>query len=189
MVCSQVENKHALRQDDDFQGLANLVKGLERMANLELRARTADITELQEIPLRRVLDDLRIVIDSDWTGIDGIVRWHLPEELPPVVADPHRLLQAFLNLAQNSHRAVQESRVRELDIAVCVRNDKALTKFVDSGPGVACPEQLFQPFQCAADGTGLGLYVSRALVRSYGGDIRFEPQANGASFVVELQVA
>jgi signal transduction histidine kinase len=189
LVCSQVEDRHGLAQDDDFQGLANLVKGLESMANLELRARAGDVTELQEVSLRRVLDDLRIVIESEWTGIDGIVRWHLPEELPSVVADPHGLLQAFLNLAQNSHRAVLEARVRELDIGVCVRDDKALTKFLDSGPGVACPEQLFQPFHYAADGTGLGLYVSRALVRNYGGDIRFEPQANGASFVVELQVA
>jgi C4-dicarboxylate-specific signal transduction histidine kinase len=31
--------------------------------------------------------------------------------------------------------------------------------------------------------------VSRAVVRSYGGDLRFEPQSKGASFVVELQVA
>jgi C4-dicarboxylate-specific signal transduction histidine kinase len=189
LVCSQVENRHALEQDDDFQGLANLVKGLERMANLQLRARAGDIAELEEVPLRRVLDDLRIVIESEWTGIDGTVHWRLPEELPSVVADPHGLLQAFLNLAQNSHRAVQESEVRELDITVRVEDGKALTKFGDSGPGVASPEQLFQPFQYAADGTGLGLYVSRALVRSYGGDIRFEPRANGACFVVELQMA
>jgi two-component system, LuxR family, sensor kinase FixL len=189
LVCSQVESKHGLDHDDDFQGLASLVKGLERMANLELRARAGDITELQEVSLRRVLDDLRIVIESEWTGIDGMVRWHLPKEPPSVVADPHGLLQAFLNLAQNSHRAVQESEVRQLDIAVFVQDGKALTKFLDSGSGVACPEQLFQPFQYAADGTGLGLYVSRALVRSYGGDIRYERQASGACFVVELQVA
>ena len=183
-----MEEKHELAQDDDFQGLANLVKGIERMANLELRARAREGSDMEEVPLQRVLDDLRIVIESEWTGIDGIVRWHLAQSLPNVLADPHGLLQAFLNLAQNSHRAVQMSSVRELDITACVQDGKALTRFVDSGPGVDCPERLFQPFQQAADGTGLGLYVSRALVRSYGGDIRFQRQPGGACFVVELKV-
>jgi two-component system, LuxR family, sensor kinase FixL len=188
LVCSQVEAKHGLAHDDDFRGLANLVKGIDRMANLELRARAGEAPDLEDVPLQRVLDDLRIVIESEWTGIDGIVRWHLPQSLPNVLADPHGLLQAFLNLAQNSHRAVQMSPVRELDITACVQDGKALTRFTDSGPGVDCPKRLFQPFQQAADGTGLGLYVSRALVRSYGGDIRFEPRASGTCFVVELQV-
>ena len=188
LVCAQVEEKHELAQYDDFQGLANLVKAIERMANLDLRARVREGPDMEEVPLQRVLDDLRIVIESEWTGIDGIVRWHLAQSLPNVLADPHGLLQAFLNLAQNSHRAVQMSSIRELDITACVQDGKALTRFVDSGPGVDCPERLFQPFQQAADGTGLGLYVSRALVRSYGGDIRFQPHPGGACFVVELQV-
>jgi C4-dicarboxylate-specific signal transduction histidine kinase len=34
----------------------------------------------------------------------------------------------------------------------------------------------------------MGLYVSRAMVRSYGGDLRFEPHPDGACFAVELQV-
>ena len=51
-------------------------------------------------------------------------------------------------------------------------------RFEDSGPGIAAPERLFQPFQQGAEGTGLGLYISRAVLRSYGGDLRFEPQSN-----------
>jgi hypothetical protein len=32
------------------------------------------------------------------------------------------------------------------------------------------------------------LYVSRAVIRSYGGDLRYEPTSTGCRFVVELQV-
>jgi two-component system sensor kinase FixL len=184
----QLRDTPSLAQDEDFQGLANLVKGLEKLANLELHARAGEAGDLEEVPLRRVLDDLRIVIESDWQGIDGIVRWLVPENLPSVLADPHGLLQALLNLAQNSHRAVQEGSVRELDITVSAQDGKALIRFQDSGPGIAIPDRLFQPFQQAADGTGLGLYVSRAVIRSYGGELRFESQAKGACFVIELQV-
>jgi two-component system sensor kinase FixL len=192
LVSSHLEEKRmddarSLAHDEDFQGLANLVKGLEKLASLELHARAGD-GDLEQVSLQRVLDDLRIVIESEWQGIDGVVRWCVPEKLPLVLADPHGLLQAFLNLAQNSHRAVQEGPVHELNISVVVQDSKALIRFQDSGPGIAFPERLFQPFQQAADGTGLGLYVSRAVVRSYGGELRFEPQAQGACFVIELQV-
>jgi two-component system sensor kinase FixL len=193
LVSSHLEEKEmndgrTLGIDEDFQGLANLVRGLQKLANLELHARSGEPGDLERVPLQRALDDLRIVIESEWQGIDGIVRWRLPEKLPLVLADPHGLLQAFLNLAQNSHRAVQEGSVRELDIGVDLQEGKALIRFQDSGPGIAFPERLFQPFQQAADGTGLGLYVSRAVVRSYGGELRFVPQTQGSCFVIELQV-
>src|SRR5207237_622615 len=125
--------------------------------------------------LREVLDDLRIVIESDWREIGGAVVWDLPAELPAVLGERHGLMQAFLNLAQNSHRAVQESSARELRISAGIKEGMAKVRFEDSGPGIEEPQRLFEPFQSRADGAGLGLYVSRALVRSYGGDLQFEP--------------
>jgi C4-dicarboxylate-specific signal transduction histidine kinase len=62
-------------------------------------------------------------------------------------------------------------------------------RFEDTGPGVADPEKLFQPFQPGAEGTGLGSYVTRAILRSYGGELRFEESDRGSCFVVELQAA
>jgi signal transduction histidine kinase len=75
-----------------------------------------------------------------------------------------------------------------LNIIVTVKDGWASIRFEDSGPGISNPERLFQPFQQGADGSGLGLYVSRAVVRSYGGELRFEPRAQGSCFVLELQV-
>ncbi len=188
LVCSQVEEKHNLGGDEDFQALVSLVSGLQKLANLELRARAREAAQLQEVPLQRVLDDLRIVIEAPWREIGGIVNWPAERKLPIVVADPQGLLQVFLNLAQNSLRAVQAGPRRELSIGVEQQAQKVLICFSDTGPGIAAPERLFQPFQHGSDGTGLGLYVSRAVVRSYGGELRYEPLANGSAFVIELQV-
>jgi signal transduction histidine kinase len=188
LLGAHVGRRHNLTLDEDFQALANLVKGLEKLADLKLQARSAEDPELEQIPLQSVLDDLRIVIESEWSDIDGTVRWRIPAKVPHVIADPHGLLQAFLNLAQNSLRAVRHSAERELEIAVCSQDGKAQIRFQDTGPGIPSPERLFQPFQEAAYGAGLGLYVSRAIVRGYGGDLRFEPRAAGSCFVVELQV-
>ena len=186
VICSGLEQKHGLQADDDFHQLAKLVNGLERIASIELQATAHDTIE--EVALQEILDDLRILIEPDWREINGSVRWNLPAAMPTVLAERHGLLQAFLNLAQNSHRAVQDAAARELAIIGKVEDQTVRICFHDTGPGVAAPERLFTPFQPGSDGTGLGLYVSRAVIRSYGGELRFEPQPRGTCFAVELQV-
>jgi two-component system, LuxR family, sensor kinase FixL len=186
VMCANLREKQAIAQDEDFKSLATLVNGLESIASMELQSRAHE--RLEPVPLQEVFDDLRIVVEGDWREINGAVRWQLPSTVPAVFAERHGLLQAFLNLAQNSHRAVQDCPVRELSISVSADEQKAVIRFHDTGSGIAAPERLFEPFQSGADGSGLGLYVSRAVVRSYGGELRFEPQANGACFAIELQV-
>ena len=61
-----------------------------------------------------------------------------------------------------------------------------MVRFQDSGPGIPSPDRLFEPFQEGAAGSGLGLYLSRFIVRSYGGELRFEPRPAGSCFAVEL---
>jgi C4-dicarboxylate-specific signal transduction histidine kinase len=65
--------------------------------------------------------------------------------------------------------------------------DSAVTiRFRDTGPGVSHPEQLFKMFRSNSDSSGIGLYISRAILRSYGGDLRYEFTDTGACFAIEL---
>jgi two-component system sensor kinase FixL len=185
LLCSSLKNKAAKEQQDDLRSLTTLVGGLERIASSELRWQSLEV--LEEIPLQQVVDDLRIVIESAWREIDGLVHWHLLNPMPAIIAERRGLLQAFLNVAQNSLRAVQDQPVRELSIAVSVEQQKVFIRFRDTGPGIVAAERLFEPFQPGANGSGLGLYVSRAVLRACGGDLRFEPTQSGSCFVVEIQ--
>jgi two-component system, LuxR family, sensor kinase FixL len=187
LLYSNLSAKPGFSFDEHFEALGDLVQGLEGMASLELLTRSHE--KLEPVSLRQVLDNLRIVIEPDWREIDGNIRWEIPREAPWVLADSHGLLQALMNVVQNSYRAVQKSAVRELAISVSAQKEKAVVRLQDSGPGIAEPERLFQPFQRGAEATGLGMYVSRAILRSYGGELRFEPGTRGACFTVELQVA
>jgi signal transduction histidine kinase len=184
VVSANLAESHAGERNEDVQALTSLVKGLEKIASVELE-RAGEM--LEEVAPQALLDDLRIVIEPQWREIGGGVCWRLPHAMPRVFGEHHGLLQVFLNLAQNSHRAVQYSAVKQLSIAAAVEEEKVILRFEDSGPGIAAPERLFAPFQPGADGTGLGLYVSRVVVRGYGGDLRWEPRENGACFAVELQ--
>lgn len=188
VMLANLKERHRVAGDEDFQALQSLATGLEKVASVELQSRVGN--RLDAVDLNSVLDDLRIVIDQDWREIGGAVHWQIPRSTPEVLATRHGLLQVFLNLAHNSHRAVLGSQERTLCVRVCEEDNKVMVRFLDSGAGVPAPEHLFAPFQPGANGAGLGLYVSRAVVRSYGGDLRFEArEPGGTCFAVELEVA
>jgi len=189
VVCSNLSSRTDLRGSADFDALNRLVSGLTELASLDLRATSTDQGRTTDV--RAVLDQLRVVIEPDWDEIGGRIEWRLPETVPPVAANSHGLLQIFLNLCQNSLRAVESMRGACLIVAVETDADDAIVTFADNGPGVTSPEDLFhlhpvRPDSASPDsgGAGLGLYISRELARSVGGDLRYTGSSDGARFQV-----
>jgi C4-dicarboxylate-specific signal transduction histidine kinase len=178
-------SRHAgLAENQDFRALGALVSGLERIASSDLRLGTSQAVD--SIDLRNVLDELRIVLEPACRE-DGIaVEWQVAPGLPPVMAEPHSLLQIFLNLAQNAQREMARCPERRLCIAAAAAADAVLVSFEDTGPGVPRPEDLFRPFPDGGPATGLGLFVSRTIARSFAGDVRYEPRDRGSCFSVRL---
>lgn len=187
LVFSSLTRTPGVSATEDFRALGTLVQALERIAATELQSKTHP--HLNPLDLREVLNHLRIIIEPAWQEAGGSVRWDLPRNLPPVLADAFGLTQAFLNLTQNSLRAVADCDRRELHISAARNDGQIRIAFEDSGPGVQEPQKLFEPFQQGADHVGLGLYVSRAILRSYGGDLRYVPASSGCRFVADLRVA
>jgi len=117
-------------------------------------------------------------------------------ELPAAVRiDERRLRQVLLNLLDNAVKFTDRGEVR---LAVGPAGPARVRFEVrDSGVGMSEEQlaRLFQPFEQVGDrhrrsgGTGLGLVISRELVRLLGGDIRVESRADGGSvFSFELDV-
>lgn len=187
VVSAVLGRRPELQNSPDFLALSQLIDGLSRMASFELH-HTAE-TQHAVASVTDVLDQLRIIIGPDWNDTEGSVHFDVEPELPAVRADAHGLLQIFLNLAQNSLRAVQDEPVRELTIRARQTGEDVVVSVIDTGPGVAEPGLLFQAFRPNSDGTGLGLYVSRTLARSFGGDLSFVSRAQGCQFDVTLKIA
>ncbi len=136
-----------------------------------------------------MLDDLRIVVGPALRDEDIEDRWEVQPDLPLVWADRGNLMQVFLNLITNSIRALSRNGGRSLSIVARTESNQVVVECSDNGGGVAHPEHLFHPFQAEAESTGLGLYLSRAFVRSFGGELRYQPLADGARFTVLLTPA
>lgn len=119
----------------------------------------------------------------------------LAEGMPEVQADADQLGQVVLNLMVNAQQAMDStSGMRVLSLTTGVeaqrpgpgsREPRVWLRVADTGPGVPhdVRERLFEPFFTTKDagfGTGLGLSVSRSIVREHGGELILEASAPGA---------
>jgi signal transduction histidine kinase len=186
MAHANLSKSAAVQGNRDLEALGSLVEALEKIASIDLRGRSG---QPASVDLPSLLEELRIVVEPALGDRDIHLTWRIDPGLPPVWADRQSLMQVFLNLVRNSERALEESDRRELAISAYAPDHRVLIRFSDTGPGVTHPEHLFHPFQKEARETGLGLYLSRAFMRSFRGDLRYESSAEGATFVVDLSPA
>ena len=106
-----------------------------------------------------------------------------------VWADQQGLLQVFLNLIRNAEAALADRADARLSVSVRRTQGFVQVRVADNGSGIANPDHLFNPFRMEKRNPGqlsMGLYLSRTLVTSFHGDLRYEPNLAGAAFVVEL---
>jgi signal transduction histidine kinase len=124
---------------------------------------------------------------------DGItIRVRFAEGVPAVQGVAFQLQQVLLNLITNAQQALREKRgaPRIIEIVGTADDERAVIEVRDSGPGIP-PEtlpRLFTPFfTTKADGTGLGLTVSTAIVHDHGGTLTGDNRpTGGAVFRIEL---
>jgi two-component system NtrC family sensor kinase len=120
----------------------------------------------------------------------------LIEEVPPglrVRANAGRLSQVFINLMVNAAQAMEPGAERkEILVRAFHSGDQVVAEVTDTGSGILPLNlpRLFEAFfttKGAGAGTGLGLWVSREIVRSYCGEITVVSRVGaGTTFRVEL---
>jgi len=110
--------------------------------------------------------------------------------------DANRLQQVLINLVGNAADAMNDRSERRLEIAVERQADGRIALSVaDTGCGLpeAVLDRLFEPFfttKAAGAGLGLGLAISRDIVRDFGGELIAENRdGGGARFVIVLPAA
>lgn len=117
---------------------------------------------------------------------------YLPHEIPPLTGDPERLQQVVTNLIEN---AIKYAPKGKIEVSVRVEEREVVVEVTDSGPGVKSEdrERIFIPFERGEEhlntrirGTGLGLFICKAIVEAHGGRIGVESLPNGGRFFFTL---
>lgn len=102
--------------------------------------------------------------------------------------DPNQLTQILDNLLRNAWRHSAQAHDQAQVSSICLSTPSAScqsSRVRDDGPGVAPDQQvhLFEPFfTTSAQGTGLGLYLSRELCESNQARLDFKPRHDGGCF-------
>ena len=160
---------------------------LSRMA--QMVAQMLDVERLSHAGTPRVDVDLAALardVAADMAPLALAAGYEVSVDAPaaPVLVqgDPHALARALSNLVGNAiaHAGGQGA------IELRVTTDHGI-EVTDSGPGVpeAILHQLFEPFSRARwdrDGCGMGLHLTREVMRAHGGDAELLPAQKGARF-------
>jgi len=148
---------------------------------------------VERTDLNRVVRDVLELTQGRARDLGAKVELRLEEALPLVPVDPEGLHRALLNIVGNALDAVEESNPPRVGIQTKLDVDGAWVQIVvlDNGPGISPQKQsdIFRPFVSSkgAKGTGLGLAVSRKILREHGGDILLQSQpGKGSRFVLRL---
>jgi len=116
---------------------------------------------------------------------------HVEPENFLALVDGSRLQQVVINLLEN---ATKYSKQGEIEVVGTFTDRNLMISVGDDGPGVPQEdrERLFEPFvrgrtSAHAGGSGLGLYIAKAIVEAHGGTLSLSESATGgARFVISI---
>jgi signal transduction histidine kinase len=173
--------------NEDFEALGQLIQAMRKLSSAEVPASAGQM--LVGVDVNALLRELNIIVGTEAEDAGVQLIWEVAEDLPRVRADPSGLLQVLLNLTHNSIRALRARRDGSIAVIAYKLDESVLVRFSDNGPGIAAPELLFQPFQTGATATGLGLCISRAIIRTFGGELQYLNPGTEGYFLIELPEA
>jgi C4-dicarboxylate-specific signal transduction histidine kinase len=177
-----LSRKADLDSTPERYALDALISTLRQLANSPSPSRN---TPTGPVDLASLLMELSIVLEPDLTDAGISLSMDLGGK-PHVAAERHGLMQAFLNIGYNAITALKGTKDPSIDISVFYEVSRTVVRFVNNGPVPEEPAILFEAFRSGTGRSGLGLYVSQSIVKSYGGQLRYEPHPNGCCFAAEL---
>jgi signal transduction histidine kinase/pSer/pThr/pTyr-binding forkhead associated (FHA) protein len=153
---------------------------------------------IEQIDLNALVRDVAELMGPRAAEKGAKLELRLTENLPQVPADSEAIHRALLNIVTNAIDAVEECEAGKVLVGTdkepmldASRGEFVRIRVRDNGTGIP-PEKLgeiFSPFVSTkgAKGTGLGLAVSRKILREHGGDISAESQVGlGSLFTLRL---
>ena len=178
--------------------LGDILSDQKRASEVVRRIRTLvkkDTTVQKQMDLNSLAEDAVKVVRGDATAKKARILLDLYAGLPPVLGDPVQVQQVVINLLVNALDALDSWVSAPRLITVKTGNENAGCAMItvsDTGVGIdsETAKQVFEPFfTTKSQGIGLGLSISRSIVKAHGGTIRAASNdQGGATFIVRLPV-
>jgi PAS domain S-box-containing protein len=153
--------------------------------------------ELQRVNINECLKEAIEITKVGTKSKDIQYNVKLSDEVPnlPLVAD--QLEQVFVNILLNAVDAlneVKDNREKSITIESALSEDESIITFTDSGSGITEENlnKIFEPFfttKSSGRGTGLGLWVSYGIIKSFQGNLEVKSKiGQGTTFTIKLPI-
>jgi len=154
--------------------------------------------ELQRVNINECLKEAIDITKVGTKAKDIEFQVKLSDDLPnlPLVAD--QLEQVFVNILLNAVDAINDlknkTEEKRISIESALYEDEAVITFTDTGSGISENNlsKIFEPFfttKSPGKGTGLGLWVSYGIIKSFQGNLEVNSNAGiGTRFTIKLPV-
>ncbi|MBL8799730.1 MAG: GAF domain-containing protein [Planctomycetia bacterium] len=147
----------------------------------------------EETDLNQIVKEVVELMKGRAKDGNASLEMRLEVTLPPVPAESEAIHRALLNIVTNAIDAVEERNPGQVIVSTNVEADGAWARIsvTDNGTGIPLNKvaEIFKPFVSTkgAKGTGLGLAVSRKVLREHGGDILVQSQpGKGTRMILRL---
>ena len=166
------------------QGLLQFVDTYRDLAHLP-------IPELQLCRVQELFGELERLVAPQVADQAVTLRTSVVPGSMHLTADPRLIGQVLLNLTLNAIDATAERNDAEVLLAAVIdQQGRRLIRICDNGPGIAAEavEKVFIPFYSTKkSGTGIGLSLSRQIMRRHSGDITVvSEQGAGTTFTLRF---
>jgi nitrogen fixation/metabolism regulation signal transduction histidine kinase len=138
--------------------------------------------EFEIIRVENIFDNVKLLMEKELHKSNiNCSKSIIPETLE-VTADQQQIEQVLLNLLKNSQHALEGQENGKIELnAFLDKRGKVAIQVVDNGPGVLedVIDKIFIPFfTTKANGSGIGLSLSRQIMRFHGGTITANSELN-----------
>lgn len=187
---SSIQDHHKLIMDESLRA-GQIIARLKNLANRRP-------PKLVDVDLVEVVGDLARLLKSDLLKKRISLSVENLDSDVQVLGDPVQIQQVLLNLVRNSIDALRLTTAREKQIVISTGKSQSdptevVISVSDNGSGIdqKVRSRLFEPYVTnKADGMGMGLPISRAIMESIGGRLTLTSTgATGTSFCCALKLA
>lgn len=181
-----------LTQQQLVQYLRRMNAGLQRCKELtDLWGSRSKEEQVEDINLATLLRDVVEAAEVGARSVTLNIADAVQEQI--VQADPLQVRRIFENILINALQAVDQE-LGQVVVEVDVDHPHVVTSVRDNGTGIAeeIRDQIFKPYVSTKgdQGTGLGLYIVKKLVRQYKGRVSVESEkGKGTVFTVMLPIS
>jgi len=162
--------------EEEADHLTELIENLLDASRLQAGALAINRSDVAlDVLATRIAERFRVQTNRHTIQVE------FPPSFPIILGDEDRLGQVLGNLLSNAIKYSPDGG--EITIRGAVRPERVIVCVTDSGPGIPPQDipHIFDRFYRASDtarttkGTGLGLYLARAVVEAHGGRIWVDP--------------